>query len=253
MKRLTSNFQVHSRSAFVTLALFRGYSRQLLAALLILCAAPLKAQELREFEFTVYGQYPVRGVEYDPVSEAATAAGEEVKPPQAIETHTLARMGPYSVLGGSLITFVDSESQQAVARVKVPEGSERWLLIFVRNPRFKDDPENNLKYLVYPFNDSLSHLPADQLVFLNISGKELDGLLEDKRVKIERGESDSIKVQESLPVNLWTRDFSGERLLPALIKTYRFEPNHRYLMIFFPPVLRGSSDLDTRFLSEKLE
>lgn len=224
------------------------YSFLLLASLL-----SLNAQALREFEFTVYGQYPVRGVEYLPVSAAAIAAGERPSPPVSIESHALARMGPYSFLGGSTVSFRSTETQQTIARVSIPEGSDRWLFIFVRNPRYRNDPENQLQYLVYPFDDSLSHLPANQLVFLNISGKELDGLVEDSRVKIERGESASIKVQESLPVNLWTRDFSGERLLPALIKTYRFEPNQRYLMIFFPPVLRGSSDLDTRFLSEKVE
>ena len=70
--------------------------------------------------------------------------------------------------------------------------------------------------------------------------------------KVSMGESEAIKVQESIPISLWTRDFRGERLLPALIKTYQFEANHRYLMIFFPPVLRGSADLDVRFLSEKV-
>jgi hypothetical protein len=70
--------------------------------------------------------------------------------------------------------------------------------------------------------------------------------------KVSRGESEAIKVQESMPINLWTRDFSGERLLPALIKTYQFQAKHRYLMILFPPVLKGSADLDVRFLSEKV-
>ena len=70
--------------------------------------------------------------------------------------------------------------------------------------------------------------------------------------KVNKGESEAIKVQESMPISLWTPDFRGERLLPALIKTYQFEANHRYLMVFFPPVLRGSVDLDVRFLSENM-
>ena len=121
----------------------------------------------------------------------------------------------------------------------------------MRNPLHHNDPENQLKYLAYPFDDSSKNLPRNQLVLLNISGKELDGFLEDDRVKVSMGESEAIKVQKSMPISLWTRDFRGERLLPALIKTYQFEANHRYLMIFFPPVLRGSADLDVRFLSDK--
>jgi len=70
--------------------------------------------------------------------------------------------------------------------------------------------------------------------------------------KVSMGESEAIKVQKSMPISLWARDFRGKRLLPALIKTYQFEAKHRYLMILFPLVLRGSADLDVRFLSEKV-
>ena len=208
-------------------------------------------EEFRSFEFSVYGQYPVRGLGYSPVSEQAVAAGENPQPPVRIETHTLSRMGPYLYVGGDVVTFFHLETKKSVARVRIPPGSDRWLLVFVRNQRYRDDPENQPMYLVYPFDDSLSNLPEDGLVFLNISGKELDGLVEDKRMQIGHGESDSIRVQESLPLNLWAKDFSGKRLLPALIKTYRFERGHRYLILFFPPVLRGSPDLDVRFLSDQ--
>lgn len=213
----------------------------------------MHAEDLREFEFSVYGQYPVRGVEYSPVGEAALEQGATPLPPVEIRTHTLSRIGPYDFKGGDRIRFKNKETGATVASVLVPERSDKWLFIFVRNPYHKDDPANNLQFLVYPFDDSQQNLPKNGLVFLNISGKELDGLLEGKRISLGAGQSGTFRVQESLPVNLWTRDFSGERLLPALIKTYRFQPNHRYLMIFFPPVLRGSVDLDVRFLAEAVE
>jgi hypothetical protein len=210
----------------------------------------LTAQTLREIEFSVYGQYPVRGIEYPPVNPTAVETGDEIEPPVSIETHPLSRMGQHLFKGGDQISFYDSTSKELVARVHIPSESDKWLLIFVKNPRYKEAPSTNLKYLIYPFNDSRRNLPKNGLVFLNISGKELDGLLENRRVKLSIGESGSYRVQESLPINLWTRDFSGEKLLPALIKTYQFKPNHRYLMIFFPPVLRGSVELDVRILSE---
>jgi hypothetical protein len=225
--------------------------RLLVYLILLLSVIHLSAQEIREFEFSVYGQYRITGVEYTPVDSIAIAAGEKIVPPETIETHSLARMGTYSFRGGSDVTFVSRTNQETVAEVKVPLKSNKWLFIFVRNPLHLNDPENQFKYLVYPFDDSSKNLPRDQLVFLNLSGKELEGSLEAKRVKVNVGESEAIKVQKSMPISLWTRDFRGERLLPALIKTYQFEANHRYLMIFFPPVLRGSADLDVRFLSEK--
>ncbi len=229
------------------------YTAPLLCILLPLSAVICAAQNTRTFEFTTYGQYPVRAVEYTPVSKAAIADGATPASPIQIETHPLARTGPYSFHGENTITFRDTQLGTPVARVTLPTTSEKWLLIFVKNPRHKADPAGQLKYLIYPFDDSAKNLPKNRLIFLNISGKELDGLLEDKRVTFTAGESDSYRAQESLPINLWARNFDGDKLLPALIKTYRFDPNHRYLMIFFPPVLRGSADLDVRFLNEAVE
>jgi hypothetical protein len=213
----------------------------------------LPAQALREINFTVYGQYPVRGVEFLPVSQAALAAGAKEAAPVTIVTHSLARMGPYAFKGGNQILFHDAASKKEVAQITLALGCDKWLLIFVRNPRYKIDPAANLQYLIYPFDDSRRNLPKNSLVFINISGKELDGLLEDKNVRLRFGESGSYRVQQSLPINLWAQGFEGKKLLPALIKTYRFKPDHRYLMIFFPPVLRGSMDLDVRFLSQAVE
>ena len=227
---------------------------QILSLLLVISlSSSLQSQPLREIEFSVYGQYPVRGIEYNPVGPAAIEAGAKVEPPVSIETHSLGRMGTHTFKGKNPISFYDSASKEWVAQVNLAPESDKWLLIFVKNPRHKEDPSSNLKYLIYPFDDSRKNLPKNGLVFLNISGKELDGLLENKKVKLSAGESVSYRVQESLPVNLWSRNFSGDKRLPALIKTYHFNPEHRYLMIFFPPVLRGSVDLDVRFLSEAVE
>lgn len=209
------------------------------------------ASEIKVLEFSVYGQYPVRNVGYYPVSEAALRAGIPAEPAKAIETHVLTRMGPYKYTGGEGITFFDLGSKNVVARVRIPEPSGHWLFVFLRNPRHRSDPENQLKYLVYPFDDSLSNLPLNRLVFLNISGNRLDGLLERKRIELGHGESKSFPVEESFPVNLWALNFKGDRLLPALIKTYSFRPGHRHLMILFPPVLRGSVDPDVRLLSDR--
>lgn len=224
------------------------------ATLITLATCGVAADQApREIEFTVYGQYPVRNVQYTPIDAMAIKNGEEPPEPIKIKTHTLARMGPYSYKGGDTIHFYDSSGKNLAGRANIPDASEKWLLIFVKNPRHKSNPDKHLRYLIYPFNDSHSNLPKNSVVFLNISGKELDGLLEGKRVSLSAGESDSYRIQESAPINLWTREFDGNELLPALIKTYHFDPEHRYLMIFFPPVLTGSVDLDVRFLAEAVD
>jgi len=224
-------------------------------SLLMLCVAvSAAAQPLREIEFSVYGQYPIRGMEYTPVSDVvAIAVGHAAEAPVTIKTHSLERTGLYHFTGGNSIAFRDRKTKALLAKVHLAPESNQWLLIFINNPAYRKDPSNSLKYLIYPFDDSRRNLPKNGIVFLNISGKALDGLLENKRVQLSAGESGSYPIQESLPINLWSLDFKGEKLLPALIKTYHLNPDHRYLMIFFPPVLRGSANLDVRLLGEAVD
>ena len=84
-------------------------------------------------------------------------------------------------------------------------------------------------------------------------GRQLSGKLGDKRIELAPGESGPFRIAESLRVALKTPDLYGQKMLTAHMKNYRFKPNHRYLMILFPPVLKGSADADVRFLSESLK
>lgn len=217
---------------------------------LYLFGSTLTAEELREVTFSVYGQYPLRNIEYAPVSAEAIAAGQAEKPPIQLSSHILSRHGEYTHLGSDQITFQSSQDQSIIASVTLPKTSDKWLLIFVKNPKYNAQEPSGNKYFIYPFDDRNSNLPKDSLIFLNISGKELDGLVEKTRVQLELGESEYLPIQQSLPINLWSRANQSEKLLPALIKTYKFEAGKRYLLVFFPPVLRGSSDLDVRLLAD---
>ena len=230
------------------------FLRVFLILLSLKLGATLFAQEFQQIEFTVYGQYPIRSdVEYKPVSREAIAAGAKAEKPVAIRTHSLARIGPYSFKGGRQISFFDTLTKEPVAVVTLPSGSKRWLLVFVKNTRYEEDPENELKYKIYPFDDSRQNLPRNSLVFLNLSKMKLSGTVENREVKLTPGESDPFRIAENLRIVLKTPDLYGRKMLPAHIKNYRFKPNRRYLMILFPPVLKGSADADVRFLSESLE
>lgn len=223
------------------------------AGFLLLSNMLVATPTLREFQFKTYAHAPISGLTYQPVNEAALTTSSANQPFRTIEFHPLAAMGPYSFSGGSVITFYEEPTREVVARVRVPEHSNQWLFIFVRNPRYADNPQAQLKYLVYSLDHSLVDWPQDQLIFLNFSSQPIEGLINGTRVQIGLGQSAPIKVDGSNLINLWTPDASGQRFLPALIKTYPFEIGHRYLILLFPPVLRGSSDLDVRFLAEKVE
>lgn len=219
----------------------------LLSLFLTAVVSSVQSEILREVEFTVYGQYPLRNVVYEPIMSTELASESPVE----IKTHILNRVGPYNFKGKDLITFFDKTTKRTVGSVRLPEGSSEWLLVFVKNPLYSKKSTKQNKFLIYPFDDSLKNLGNESLIFLNISGKELDGFLENKRIQLTAGESAPHSVQESIPINLWTRGYDGERLLQALVRTYQFEKDRRYLMIFFPPVLRGSIDLDVRVLEDE--
>ena len=230
------------------------YIRVFLIALLLNFGTGLFAQEIQQIEFMVYGQYPIRDdIEYLPVSKEAVAAGAKARKPVGIRTHSLARIGPYSYEGGNRISFYDSLSKEKVAEVAMPAGSKKWLFIFVKNTRYEGDPTNNLKYKIYPFDDSRRNLPGNGLVFINLSKMKLSGKLGDKTIELKSGESEPFRIAERLGVVLKTPDLYGQKMLTAHMKNYGFKPNYRYLMIVFPPVLKGSADVDVRFLSEPLK
>lgn len=210
------------------------------------------AQAIREIEFNVYGQYPLRNVAFIPVDPSAIAAGIQPVPPVAISTHTLSRTGPYQFTGVSMLQFYNTQTSTPVGSVTLPKESNQWLLVFINNPRHQQNPAQHPKYLIYPFDDSYNSLPNNSLVFLNLSGKILDGLMENTRIHIGHGASRVFRAQESIALNLWMRGLNGQELLQAMTKRYHFESNHRSLLIFFQPVLTGSADLDVRFLSKAL-
>ena len=230
------------------------FLRTFLILLSLKLSTTLFAQEFQQIEFTVYGQYPIRSdIEYKPVSREAIAAGAKAEKPVAIRTHSLTRVGPYSFKGGRQISFFDTLTKEPVALVTLPSSSKKWLLIFVKNTRYEEDPKNELKYKIYPFDDSRQNLPRNSLVFLNLSKMKLSGTIENKEINLTPGESEPFRIAKTLPIVLKTPDSYGRKMLPAHIKNYRFKPNHRYLMILFPPVLKGSADADVRFLNESLE
>lgn len=232
----------------------KNYLKAFFVLLFLISGASLLAQEFQQIEFTVYGQYPIRGdIEYLPVGKEAVAAGAKAEKPVAIRTHSLTRVGPYVFKGGRSIPFYDTLTKELVGGVTLPSGSKKWLFIFVKNTLHEADPDNQLKYKIYPFDDSRQNLPKNSLVFLNLAKMKLSGTVDNQKVNLTAGESEPFRISNSLQIVLKTPDFYGQKMLPAHIKNYRFKRNHRYLMILLPPVLKGSADADVRFLSESLE
>ena len=206
---------------------------------------------LRTIEFTTYGQYPIKDTWYQPICKEALTDGTPPSAPVKIETHSLTRKGPHTFTGDNTIRFYNPTTQRQVARVELPKKSDKWLLIFLKNPNYTTHPDTQLKYIIYPFDDSEKNLPIHSLVLLNLTGRELTGKIGKKRIQLNHGTSPKFKARKSIQINLWMRAKNGHDQLQALSKTYPFKAGNRNLILLFPPVLKGSADLDTRLLVER--
>ena len=209
----------------------------------------LNAQLIRQIEFSVYGQYPLRNLAYYPNNQVADPAASQAQVGTSIQSHPLSRMGPYYFEGSNHIVFYDQHSSEPMARATLPHTSNKWLLIFIRNPKHPEARQTQPQFLIYPFDDSHKNFTMNAVTFVNLSGQQLDGFINNKRVTIKQGSCDKFPAAENLPINLWVRGVGDQQLLPAAAKTFSLKMNHRNLMILFPPALKGSSDLDLRLLS----
>lgn len=211
------------------------------------------AEQRREVEFSVYAQHAVRGVDYKPECPIVAEKHGITSSPVAIATHFLEPVGPYRFTGVTdRIAFQDTATQEIVAEVILPGDSSKWLFIFINNPRHATDPKNQFRYLIYPFDRSRDRFPSDSVVFLNISSHTLEGFFGEDRLRLPPGESPARPALGKRPLSLWMPNYNQTELLSALSRTFQFGPNQHHLMILFPPVLRSSSKLDVRFLSEHI-
>lgn len=205
---------------------------------------------LRTITFSTYSNVRIHNLAYHTNLDISHTRPQTNAPDQRIQTHRLTRMGPYTFTGGQTVSFADLETSQWVARIEVPNDSDQWLFIFVPSSLKPKPTEPDLHYWIYPFNDSTKHLPKNRLRFLNLSGKVLEGFVGTQRVQLPLGESNLFSIQRKLPIHLWTYSDRNRKPVPAHMKDYTFRTNCRYLILFFPPVLSGSADLDVRCLSD---
>lgn len=211
----------------------------------LLLAAGLNATAPRTLEFFVYAQRPLPALAY-PVSQTPLELTQ-------ILSHPLSSTGPYAFQGGNRIDFYHPQTHALAAQVQLPEHSAQWLLIFANNPRYPSDPERALRYRIFALDLRPGHYPADSLLFLNLSGHDLNGQVNEAPLQLSMGPSRPIAAPASAELRLWLW-LPGHNLqrLPGWIKRCHFSPGQRHLLILFPPVLSGSCDLDVRQLSEPL-
>ena len=173
----------------------------------------------------------------------------------ALEFFSSARSKLYEYEGPNPIIFFREtpaptiEDPNAVNRTKVaelslPEEGGEFLFIFF--PDYSRDIE---KYQIYPLDDSKSELPTGSIRLFNATSYQLEGIFGQNKINLAPGPSEAYRMAgNSMSLGLGIRyegKFHMSYTGPVELKT-----NSRGLFMLFPPFVRGSAILQTRYLRD---
>ncbi|MFT4901717.1 MAG: hypothetical protein ACI81V_000992 [Lentimonas sp.] len=218
------------------------------APLMLLLALPLCADPARSIQFNVYAQSAANQLVYQPV-EPPPQGRMPLTELKAIQSHPLARTGPYPFKGGDRIDFYNATTHSMEAQVRIPPHSNHWLLVFTKNPYYQKK-SGALKYRILPVDERSLNRPANQVVFLNLSNLDLTGLLNQQQLQLPAGQSSPYPVNGQTSIQLWIGP-RKQRSPCAWLKNCNFQSGQRPLILLFAPILSGSGDLDVRQLSDE--
>jgi hypothetical protein len=135
---------------------------------------------------------------------------------------------------------------QAAARVTLdPELSETMILL-LPNPAFGTGGEE-LEFLAFAVDDSPAVKPMDHVVFWNLTGATLDGVVGTEPVTVRDGLSSAISVKEyfgekSSLVGLTVRYEGKDHIV--LESRIRFYPDRHMTIVLLPPKDPGSLSIE---------
>ncbi len=203
-------------------------------------------QPIIKADFTVYSLERLSGLNY--------LQGDRVTG-TAINFFSSSRSPVYEYEGVNPIVFFTEEAdptavdtggirRRAVAQVNLPMPGGRYLFIF-----FRDTRTDGEEYLVYPLPDSTRDLPFGTIRFFNATPFTLEGLVGGDRVQFTPGPSQHFRVSGGkLSVAL---GFSHEgKFHRSFNSPLDLESDARGLLMIFPPFVKGSAILQTRYLRD---
>ena len=222
-----------------------------LAVGLTIPTAGIKAQESTEepiikAEFTVYSLKRLQGLKF--------IHGDR-KGASALEFFSSARSRLYEYEGPNPIIFFREtpaptiEDPNAVNRTKVaeltlPQEGGEFLFIF-----FPDYSSDNEKYQIYPLDDSKSELPNGSIRLFNATSFQLVGVFGQNKINLAPGPSGAYRVTgTSMSLGLGFR-YEGKFHM-SYNGPVELETNSRGLFMVYPPFVKGSAILQTRYLRD---
>ena len=173
----------------------------------------------------------------------------------ALEFFSSAKSKLYEYEGPNPIIFFretpapTKEDPNAVNRTKVaeltlPQEGGEFLFIF-----FPDYSSDNEKYQIYPLDDSKSELPNGSIRLFNATSFQLEGVFGQNKINLAPGPSEAYRLPgNSMSLGLGIR-YEGKFHM-SYNGPLNLEANSRGLMMLYPPFVKGSAILQTRYLRD---
>ena len=223
----------------------------LLAVGLTIPTTGINAQESTEqpiikVEFTVYSLERLQDLKF--------IHGDR-KGASALEFFSSARSSLYEYEGPNPIIFFREtpaptiEDPKAVNRTKVaeltlPQEGGEFLFIF-----FPNSNRDNEEYQIYQLDDSKGELPNGSIRLFNATSFQLEGVFGRNKFNLAPGPSEAYRVSgNSISLGLGFR-YEGKFHM-SYNGPVELETNSRGLFMVFPPFVKGSAILQTRYLRD---
>lgn len=187
--------------------------------------------------FTVFAADPIAGLGY------VSQPGGAVVPLRFYPTE---RSAIHEHRGREPMRVVEVRTSKAVLEVPIPAGLRDVLLLVSSSAGRLGEPS----YRVTVLDDGPRQRAAGQIQILNLSGLDLAGELNGRRIAIEPGLNPAVSAGRSARLVLRTR-FRGRSYL-SWHDTISLGPAGRGLLILFPPLLEGSIEVQTRVLRDEI-
>lgn len=172
-----------------------------------------------------------------------------------VSFYSSSRSEAYTYSGPSPIIFFTEEpaptadSAEAVRRIKVaeidiPVPRGEFLFIF-----FPDDTQDKESYRIFPLDDSTRAHPYGSIRLFNATPYTLEGVLGSERIRLRPGPGEFYRMRGN-SVSLGLGFQHDGKFHQSFNSPLHLDDDSRGLMMLFPPFVKGSAILQTRFLRQ---
>ena len=134
--------------------------------------------------------------------------------------------------------------RKKVAEIALPGSGGEFLFIF-----FPTEGSEDESYRIYPLDDSTSAFPFGAIRLFNATQFTLEGILGRERIRLEPGPSKAYRVN-SYKTTLGLGFRYNDKFHQSFNSPLELETDARGLMMIFPPFVKGSAIVQTRFIRE---